>query len=403
VRLPITESGCAGGVVGLARAADHLQAHPERAGLVLALEFSSLTFQRWDRSAANIVSSAIFGDGAAAAVLVGERHPLAGRRTLARLVDAESQFFPGTTHLMGFRLRNQGLQIILDRQLTAFIDREVVAAVEAFLRPRNLERACISRWILHPGGRKIIEAMAERLGLKPGDLAATEAVLSTHGNMSSVTVLFVLHEILRNGGVREGPPGGLRPGLRAEFALLGSARWISAGARRSSSSTRASRSARRSAASPTCARQSLAGAPRPARDVRPCSGRSALGARRRMRIADFPHLIVRRGAGLAVGVDIKLLHLRQARDGRSARRRRRPSLPASFDIVTISRFLHHFDSMSWRRPARLFGLARRAGGERSGRRTSLPVRAGVFPLLFGLGQRSGRPAVDPRGFTAAGS
>jgi len=223
VRLPITESGCAGGVVGVARAADHLQAHPERAGLVLALEFSSLTFQRWDRSATNIVSSAIFGDGGAAAVLVGERHPLARRRTLARVVDAESLFFPGTTHLMGFRLRNQGLQIILDRQLTAFIDREVVAAVEAFLRPRGLTRACISRWILHPGGRKIIEAMTERLGLTPGDLAPTESVLSTHGNMSSVTVLFVLHEILSNGGVRSGEKGLLGafgPGFGAEFALL---------------------------------------------------------------------------------------------------------------------------------------------------------------------------------------
>src|SRR5512139_2279756 len=77
-RLPITESGCAGGVVGLARAADYLAAHPEDAVLLLALEFSSLTFQHWDRSATNVVSTAIFGDGGASAVLVGERHPRAG-------------------------------------------------------------------------------------------------------------------------------------------------------------------------------------------------------------------------------------------------------------------------------------------------------------------------------------
>jgi predicted naringenin-chalcone synthase len=80
VRLPITESGCAGGVVGLVRAADYLAAHPDRAALVLALEFSSLTFQRWDRSATNVVSTAIFGDGGAAVVLVGSRHPRAGPR-----------------------------------------------------------------------------------------------------------------------------------------------------------------------------------------------------------------------------------------------------------------------------------------------------------------------------------
>ena len=106
VRLPITESGCAGGVVGLARAADYLAAHPDRAALVLAVELSSLTFQRWDRSATNVVSTAIFGDGGAAVVLVGPEHPLAGSG-LARLLGAESLFFPATTHLMGFRLRNQ--------------------------------------------------------------------------------------------------------------------------------------------------------------------------------------------------------------------------------------------------------------------------------------------------------
>lgn len=223
VRLPITESGCAGGVVGLARASDHLAAHPDRAALVLAVELSSLTFQRWDRSATNVVSSAIFGDGGAAAVLVGAEHPRAREGGLAKVLDADSYFFPATTHLMGFRLRNQGLQIILDRDLAPFVEREVKGGVEGFLGPRGLARADISRWILHPGGRKIIEVMAERLGLCPGDLAPTEAVLSEHGNMSSVTVLFVLDEMLRRGGIRSGEKGLLGafgPGFGAEFALL---------------------------------------------------------------------------------------------------------------------------------------------------------------------------------------
>ena len=178
-RLPITESGCAGGVVGLARAADYLVAHPDRAALVLAMELSSLTFQRWDHS--------------------------------------------GTTHLMGFRLRNQGLQIVLDKGLAPFVRREVVGAVEGFLAPRGLTRADISRWILHPGGRRIIEVMADRLGLAPEDLAPTEAVLAEHGNMSSVTVLFVLDEILRRhrpvAGSR-GLLGAFGPGFGAELQLL---------------------------------------------------------------------------------------------------------------------------------------------------------------------------------------
>jgi alkylresorcinol/alkylpyrone synthase len=222
-RLPITESGCAGGVVGLARAADHLRAHPDRAALVLAVELSSLTFQRWDRSAANVVSTAIFGDGGAAAVLVGRDHPRARRPSLAQVGDAESLFFPGTTHLMGFRLRNQGLQIVLDKGLAPFVRREVVGAVEGFLGARGLKRSDIARFVLHPGGRRIIEVMAERLGLTAQDLAPTETVLAEHGNMSSVTVLFVLDEILRRhrptAGAR-GLLGAFGPGFGAELLLL---------------------------------------------------------------------------------------------------------------------------------------------------------------------------------------
>jgi alkylresorcinol/alkylpyrone synthase len=222
-RLPITESGCAGGIVGLARACDFLAAHPDRAALVLAIELSSLTFQPWDLSGANVVSTAIFGDGGAALLLVGSKHPRAARGGLARFADFESQFFPGTTHLMGFRLRNPGLQIVLDRELAPFVRRQIVPAVERFLGPRDLSRKDIARWILHPGGRRIIEVMIEALGLSPEDLSATDAVLAEHGNMSSVTVLFVLEEILR----RHRPPAGSRgvmgafgPGFGAEFALI---------------------------------------------------------------------------------------------------------------------------------------------------------------------------------------
>jgi alkylresorcinol/alkylpyrone synthase len=221
-RLPITEAGCAGGVVGLARAADYLAAHPDRAALLLAIEMSSLTFQAWDRSATNVVSTAIFGDGGAAAVLVGPEHPLASRG-LVRVGDRESAFYPGTTHLMGFELRNSGLQIRLDKGLAPFVRREVRRAVEDFLHDRGLDRSRIARFILHPGGRRVIEVMAEQLGLGPCDLASTEAVLSAHGNMSSVTVLFVLDEILRRNRPAPGALGLLGafgPGFAAELALL---------------------------------------------------------------------------------------------------------------------------------------------------------------------------------------
>lgn len=221
-RLPITESGCAGGVVGLARTLDHLRAHPQRAALLLALELSSLTFQDWDRSPANVVSAAIFGDGGAAACLVGAEHPGAGA-PLLRLLDADSVFFPGSTHLMGFRLRNRGLQIVLDKGLSSFVKRVVAPTIDGFLAARGLARSDLQHFVLHPGGRRIIEAMAAALGLQPQALAATAAVLAEHGNMSSVTVLYVLHELLRGGRVRAGERGLLGafgPGFGAELALV---------------------------------------------------------------------------------------------------------------------------------------------------------------------------------------
>jgi len=95
--------------------------------------------------------------------------------------------------------------------------------VAGFLAARGLERAAVTRWILHPGGRRIIEVMSEQLGLAPEDLASTEKVLSEHGNMSSVTVLFVLDEMIRAGGLRcgeKGVLGAFGPGFGAEFALI---------------------------------------------------------------------------------------------------------------------------------------------------------------------------------------
>jgi predicted naringenin-chalcone synthase len=222
-RLPITESGCAGGVVGLARACDYLAAHPERAALLLALEFSSLTLQHWDRSPANVVSAAIFGDGGAACVLVGREHPLAKRRPLLRALASESVFFPRSTHLMGFKLRNQGLQIVLDKGLSPFVKQVAAKTIDGFLAQHGLSRGDLRHFVLHPGGRRIIEVMAAELGLDGKALAATSAVLAEHGNMSSVTVLFVLEELLRTRGPgpgERGLVGAFGPGFGAELLLV---------------------------------------------------------------------------------------------------------------------------------------------------------------------------------------
>ena len=163
-RLPITESGCAGGVVGLARAADYLAAHPERAALVLALEFSSLTFQRWDRSATNVVSTAIFGDGGAAVVLVGASTRAPPRAACAlRGATASSSPAPRTSWASGCATRACRSCSTAARALRAPRGRPTRRGLPERARPRP--RADVSRWVLHPGGRRIIEVMAEQLGL----------------------------------------------------------------------------------------------------------------------------------------------------------------------------------------------------------------------------------------------
>ena len=224
-RLPITESGCAGGVVGLARAADYLR-RPSRPGRprpgpgVLEPHLPALGPLGHQRRLHRDLRRRRRGRGAGGRATT--RGP-AGRPSPA-CGDAESLFFPGTTHLMGFRLRNQGLQIILDKGLAPFVRREVVGRGRGLPGARaGCARDDIARWVLHPGGRRIIEVMAERLGLAAEDLAPTEAVLAEHGNMSSVTVLFVLDEILRAhrpaAGAR-GLLGAFGPGFGAELALL---------------------------------------------------------------------------------------------------------------------------------------------------------------------------------------
>ena len=223
VRLPITESGCAGGVVGLARATDYLAAHPDRAALVLALEFSSLTFQRWDRSATNVVSTAIFGDGGRGGG-AGRRRTIPRRRAPACGSGRRERVLQGHHAPHGLPPAQPGPADRARPRPGAVRAPRGAGRRRGFLDARGLAREDVTRWILHPGGRRIIEVMSERLGLREADLAPTEAVLSEHGNMSSVTVLFVLDEILRGhpaAARRAGRAGRVRPRLRRRVRAAG--------------------------------------------------------------------------------------------------------------------------------------------------------------------------------------
>jgi alkylresorcinol/alkylpyrone synthase len=217
-RLPITEHGCAAGAVALAQAASHLRAYPRHTVLVLAVELASLTFQYDDVSPENVVAAGLFADGAAAALLTSE--PRAGR---PQIVGAESCLFPESADLMGFRLTDTGFKLILSREVPAAIRAHAVPALATFLDRQGLSPALVNHWILHPGGRKIIEAFEDAFDLGPGGLEHSRAVLRTRGNLSSATVLCMLDDFFDRGLAQPGDVGLLvafGPGFGAEMLLL---------------------------------------------------------------------------------------------------------------------------------------------------------------------------------------
>jgi alkylresorcinol/alkylpyrone synthase len=219
-RLPITELGCAAGAVALARAFDYLQAFPAHQVLVVAVELPSLTFQVHDLSAANIVSSALFGDGAAAVLLQGGT--AAGK---PRIVATESTLFPYTTDLMGFDLKDSGLHIVLSAEIPEVVCAAVPALVEQFLDRQGLAIRDVRHFLLHPGGRRVIDGLAQGLGLLSHHTQVSRTVLRDYGNLSSASVLFILDRFLTTEPTEAGDWGLLLafgPGFSAELVLL---RW----------------------------------------------------------------------------------------------------------------------------------------------------------------------------------
>lgn len=191
VRLPVTEMGCAAGISGIIYANNFLRANPGKRAAVIALEAPTATFQLDDYSMANIVSAAIFGDGAAC-VLMSSNEEDTGPEILAE----EMYHFYDATEMMGFRLVNSGLQMILDKNVPEQIAEHFPAILHPFLKKNNLEIADINHLIFHPGGRKIVETVEDLFGSLGKNIDDTKEVLKLYGNMSSATVLYVLERFM---------------------------------------------------------------------------------------------------------------------------------------------------------------------------------------------------------------
>jgi alkylresorcinol/alkylpyrone synthase len=220
-RIPIFGLGCLAGAAGIARAADYVRAFPHQIAALLSVELCSLTLQREDVSMANLISSALFGDGAAAAIVAGAERSYPG----AEILDTRSIFYPGTEHIMGWDISEKGFKIVLSPQLPQLIVDHLGHDVDAFLGDHGLARKDIGRWILHTGGPKILEATGAALGLPKEALDASWESLRKVGNLSSASVLLVLEEVFK----RRRPEAGtysllaaMGPGFCSELVLL---RW----------------------------------------------------------------------------------------------------------------------------------------------------------------------------------
>ena len=223
-RLPLFGLGCAGGVLGLARAAACASAQPGSRILYLVVELCTLTFCGSDRTTANVVATALFGDGAAGAVLTTDG-------TGPAIKAWGEHTWPGSLDVMGWHVTQNGLEVRLSRGVPDIARHQVRPVTDEFLGSVGLELADVDDFICHPGGAKVLEALEDAFGLPAGGLAVSRGILRDYGNMSAVTVLFILRRILetpaagneRGGELRRYLMTGLGPGFSIGFVVLESA------------------------------------------------------------------------------------------------------------------------------------------------------------------------------------
>jgi alkylresorcinol/alkylpyrone synthase len=215
-RIPVFGLGCAGGATGLGLAARLAKAEPRSRVLLVCVELCSLAFRLDDPSKTDIISTAIFGDGAAACVLSSDDDD-AG---FATVTGRAEHIWPDTLDIMGWRVDATGLGVTLARALPPFVRKEIRPAMDRMLASQDLVVDDVDRFICHPGGMKVIEAIEAAFDLGQGTLGQERDVLSDHGNMSSPTVLFILGRARRAGLPRRSVVTAMGPGFSTSTVTL---------------------------------------------------------------------------------------------------------------------------------------------------------------------------------------
>ena len=213
-RVPLFGLGCAGGVTGFSIAARLAEARPGTNVLLVVVELCTVSFRLDTLSPANIVATALFGDGAAACVL------RAGDGGLASVEASGEHTWPGTLDIMGWNVEAEGLGVIFAQSIPPFAHEHVGPAISCILARSGHVQADVDRFICHPGGKRVVLALESALSLRPGTLDHERDVLSAHGNMSSPTVLFVLERVLKRGLPERSLLNAMGPGFTSSCVML---------------------------------------------------------------------------------------------------------------------------------------------------------------------------------------
>ena len=223
-RTPIFGLGCVAGASGIAQATDYVRAYPDKIAVLLSVELCSLTWQRRDLSIANMISTGLFGDGAAAVIVAGDKVKLP-KTAGPTVVATASSFYSNTEEAMGWDIGEEGFRIVLSPEVPAIIRKHLPADLEGFLAANGVKREQIVSWVLHTGGPKVLEAMADAAGVTREECQLSWDSLRKVGNLSSASVLFVLEDTMRERRPAPGSYGilaAMGPGFCAQLVLL---RW----------------------------------------------------------------------------------------------------------------------------------------------------------------------------------
>ncbi len=213
-RVPVFGLGCAGGVTGVGLASRLACSSPDHVVLMVTIELCSLTMRNASIDTPDVIAASLFGDGAAACVLRG------GEGGFAEIVATAETTWPGTLDVVGWEIGPEGLGVVLNRAIPSFVARNLRPAIERMLEAQQLRLEDIDRFICHPGGAKVIDAIEGALSVNQGSLDAEREVLRRHGNMSAPTALFVLDRVRRGGMPPQSLLIGLGPGFTASTVTL---------------------------------------------------------------------------------------------------------------------------------------------------------------------------------------